>query len=796
MPLSTHSVHLDGIKTRELERRASIGAESDRESIGDNLDSELADLVPELHQMSIESKHTVRAWPRGRVPYTISVDLQRNHPDICKTVNMALKTFRRQVRSVEWIEQENETDFVEFVYDRIECSSKVGCVGGQQKIKLADWATPGNVLHEMGHAIGLEHEHCRLDRDHFVKVHTDRIQKGVGYNFEITGIPLGPYDYGSIMHYGACGFSIDGRPTIVARPIKGSDQIGQRKEFSEMDLKGIEAIYGPLKCTFEQHGDVYWPQYWFECQICWGNESNYGCCLMCALDCHSGPDHLLVPHQLSAKATFVCDCGRNHHQKAVCTWHSTKTKNVKQPFYNCRDCFQNSSLSCCYQCMKTCHAGHHTTDAGIMKGYCQCGMDCYMNKIACRILNPTFSDRCTYETTGETYPSQHWYECRTCWGGESNYGCCLSCAFNCHRGHSLVYHPEEKFMCDCGRNHHQKAVCTWHSTKTNHVKQPFYHCYDCFTDLNAGCCYQCVIMCHAGHNTKFVGIMMGHCGCGMGYGECGMECCRTSCRIPKPTSESYMYMPENVTQDLLLKLTDKTGVTHHPRALSKCYHHPSLFQQSICTRYSSGMKYVKQPFYHCYDCFTHPRAGCCYQCMQKCHAGHNTRFDGILDAFCDCGLEHCHSSCLIPEPLTCTYESRGEDYHLQYWYHCYTCWGGESNYGCCSYCAFNCHRGHDIVYQPGRKDTAVCDCGRNCHQQAVCTWHSTRRKYVKQPFYWCFDCFTYIFRTPEDVFEGCCYQCMKKCHAGHNTAYAGILDAFCDCGLRSCRIRCSISSPK
>ena len=35
-------------------------------------------------------------------------------------------------------------------------------------------------------------------------------------------------------------------------------------------------------------------------------------------------------------------------------------------------------------------------------------------------------------------------ECRTCWGGESNYGCCLSCAFNCHKGHILVYRPAEE----------------------------------------------------------------------------------------------------------------------------------------------------------------------------------------------------------------------------------------------------------------------------------------------------------------------------------------------------------------
>lgn len=282
--------------------------------------------------------------------------------------------FRRQVKSVKWIKRDKEADYVKFVYNKSECSSHVGCVGGMQIIRLADWATPGNVLHEMGHAIGLEHEHCRLDRDHFVKVHTRRIEKGQGHNFNIQGIPLGPYDYSSIMHYDECAFSIDGRPTIVAHAIKESEQMGQMKEFSRMDLIEIESIYGSLKCTFEQHGDVYWPQIWYECRICWGRKSNYGCCLVCALDCHSGPDHLLVPHRLSPNKTFVCDCGRNHHQTSVCTWHSTKTKNVKQPFYNCRDCFQNSSQSCCYQCMKTCHAGHRTAYAGIMKGYCDCGL--------------------------------------------------------------------------------------------------------------------------------------------------------------------------------------------------------------------------------------------------------------------------------------------------------------------------------------------------------------------------------------------------------------------------------------
>ena len=314
--------------------------------------------------------------------------------------------------------------------------------------------------------------------------------------------------------------------------------------------------------------------------------------------------------------------------------------------------------------MKTCHAGHHTTYAGIMKGYCECGMDCCT--IRCRIPNPTCNDRCTYETTGEIYHSQIMYECRTCWGGDSNYGCCLSCAFNCHKGHILVYRPAEEInaVCDCGRNCHQKAVCTWHST---------------------------------------------------------------------------------------------------------------------------GEKNVKQPFYRCYDCFKDPHEGCCYQCVKKCHVGHNIEYAGIKNAYCDCGLEDCRSSCLIPKPQ-CTYESHGEDYHLQYWYQCYTCWGGKSNYGCCSYCAFNCHRGHDLVYRPGKRVTAICDCGRNDHQQAVCTWHSTGKKHVKQPFYHCNDCF-------KDPRAKCCYQCIKTCHARHNTTYVGIREGYCKCGMKRCRKRCRIPDP-
>ena len=139
---------------------------------------------------------------------------------------------------------------------------------------------------------------------------------------------------------------------------------------------------------------------------------------------------------------------------------------------------------------------------------------------------------------------------------------------------------------------------------------------------------------------------------------------------------------------------------------------------------------------------------------------------------------------------SCTYDDDGPGFLLQPWFKCYTCWGNdadESSFGCCSHCASTCHRGHRLERCGLQK--AECDCGQNKHQAAVCTWHVTRRSYVKQPFYRCYDCFG-------EMNEGVCYQCWKVCHRTHNTRYEGIMSAFCDCGLDSCRIKCSIPGPK
>ena len=206
-----------------------------------------------------------------------------------------------------------------------------------------------------------------------------------------------------------------------------------------------------------------------------------------------------------------------------------------------------------------------------------------------------------------------------------------------------------------------------------------------------------------------------------------------------------------------------------------------------CTYKDTKTQYTSQPFYRCYTCFSGDREGCCAKCATACHKGHQVTYAGTKNAYCDCGLESCASSCKLGPK--CTYDVHGKVRLSQDWYECITCWGGSSSFGCCEFCASECHAGHRRVRHTARSiPHFYCDCGINSHKAAVCTFHSSQREFVKQPFYTCYTC----FNGPH---MGCCFQCVKNCHKGHNVAFIGETGAFCDCGLPGCEISCTIPNP-
>lgn len=135
--------------------------------------------------------------------------------------------------------------------------SYVGRIDGRQDLTLIpNGCTVGNVIHEIGHAIGLLHEQCRYDRDNHITVNLSNILPDARPNFDkrtSNYYCIGAFDFGSVMLYSSySGFEIN--PAIPSMERKDrSTFIGQRSGLSDSDKRFPNTFYLP----YTARSDVY-----------------------------------------------------------------------------------------------------------------------------------------------------------------------------------------------------------------------------------------------------------------------------------------------------------------------------------------------------------------------------------------------------------------------------------------------------------------------------------------------------------------------------------------------------------
>lgn len=152
----------------------------------------------------------MQGWPNGKIPYEIVVI-----GTLRTWVVQAIDDWNEQ-SLIQFVPRDPSNPFeksVRFTWQPVgsnsTCSSPLGMQPGigAQEVRLTSACGVASIRHEIGHAVGLFHEHSRTDRDEHISINWANVAPGKESQFYtylfsgVVGMDFGPYDIESIMHY-------------------------------------------------------------------------------------------------------------------------------------------------------------------------------------------------------------------------------------------------------------------------------------------------------------------------------------------------------------------------------------------------------------------------------------------------------------------------------------------------------------------------------------------------------------------------------------------------------------------
>ena len=181
-----------------------------------------------------------RRWTNRTVVYLFGEEL----PEALRKRFLQAVDYWQARTPIRFVARTAEQDYVVIRYSSTTCGT------GTYTMLLTDWCGVPGIVHEIGHTVGLNHEQSRSDRNRWIKVLYDNIDKPEVHNYEQNPVDYadaGPYDVSSSQQYGTNGFSRNGKDTMETRP--RSLPVSQ-PDLSEADIRAVTLAYGvPLSET-------------------------------------------------------------------------------------------------------------------------------------------------------------------------------------------------------------------------------------------------------------------------------------------------------------------------------------------------------------------------------------------------------------------------------------------------------------------------------------------------------------------------------------------------------------------